>query len=154
MRKITRTAALALSLLAASAAAGAAETVIYKGTGTYTVTRALLPLANGGAALLLSIATVAAIEPSESGFMEGDCAGLSYADAQGSSTLKATCTFDVTTADGFAISIDGDPVGGAATEVLGGRGKFSDATGTGTIRRKFVEGSRGSYEFEFEITTP
>ena len=97
MRKITRTAALALSLLAASAAAGAAETVTYKGTGTYTVTRALLPLANGGAALLLSIATVAAIEPSESGFMEGDCAGLSYADAQGSSTLKATCTFDVTT---------------------------------------------------------
>ena len=154
MRNTIRTTALVAIALAASAGAGAGETVTYKGTGTYSVTRSLLPLANGGAALLLVNDTVAAIEPSESGFMYGDCAGLGYLDADGKSSLNALCTFDVTAADGFVIRIDGDPEAGASTRVIGGRGKFADATGTGTLRRKYVEGDRGSYEFEFKITTP
>jgi hypothetical protein len=147
---------LALGLAGASASFGTAagETVTYKGTGTYAVVRALLPLANGGAALQLVNKTVATIEPSESGFMDGDCAGLGYLSAAGETTLRAMCSFELSAADGFVIQIDGDPKSGATVQVLGGRGKFHQASGTGKVKRKFLEGNKGSYEYEFAITTP
>jgi hypothetical protein len=154
MRKTIGSVAVALVVAVAGPAASAGETVTYTGTGTYSVTRALLPLANGGAALHLANDTVATIQPSESGFMNGDCAGLGYLSPDGEATMLAICTFDLTRADGFVVRLDGDPKAGSGVQVLGGRGKFENATGTGTLRRTFVEGDRGSYEYEFKITTP
>ena len=154
MRKTLYIAALALFSSGASLTATAGETVTYKGTGTYSVTRALLPLANGGAVLHLSNSTVAAVQPSESGFMHGQCAGLGYIGPAGESSVKSVCTFDMTVADGFVVSLDGDPKAGASVKVMGGRGKFDKASGSGSIRQTFLEGDRGSYEFEFKITTP
>lgn len=154
MRKTIGIAALCIAATNAGPAASAAETVTYSGTGTYVVARALLPLANGGAALHLLNDTTAAVQPSESGFMDGDCAGLGYLGPDGDATVTAICTFDLSRADGFVISLDGDPASGASVKVMGGRGKFDKATGTGAIRRTFLEGDRGSYEFEFTITTP
>jgi len=153
MRKAICIVTIGIASLTASLVASA-ETVTYKGTGTYTVSRGLLPLANGGAALHLINDTIATIEPSESGFMEGDCAGLGYLSPEGEATVKVYCSFALNSADGFVIGIDGDPKSGAAVQVMGGRGKFEKATGTGKIRRKFLEGNRGSYEYEFAITTP
>lgn len=154
MRNTIGSVALALALAAAVPAAGAGETVTYSGTGTYSVTRALLPLANGGAALHLANDTVATVQPSESGFMHGDCAGLGYLAPDGAATVQAICSFDLSQADGFVVRLDGDPKAGTSVQVLGGRGKFENATGTGTLRRTFIEGDRGSYEYEFKITTP
>ena len=154
MRKSLCILALGFAGALAGPATALAETVTYKGTGTYQVVRALLPLANGGAALHVINKTVATVEPSESGFMEGDCAGLGYLSPEGEATLQALCTFTMTSVDGFVIHIDGDPKAGAAVEIIGGRGKFEKATGTGNIRRRHVEGNKGSYEYEFAITTP
>ena len=39
-------------------------------------------------------------------------------------------------------------------EIIGGSGKWSGATGSGTIRPKHSAGVRGSYHYAFEITTP
>ena len=89
MRQAICIRALAIAALCAGASATTAgETVTYKGTGTYEVMRSLLPLANGGAALHLMNNTVATIEPSESGFMDGDCAGLGYLSPEGEATVK------------------------------------------------------------------
>ena len=154
MRKIIGIAALCLAAASTGPAASAAETVTYKGTGTYVFTRALLPLANGGAALHLLNDTTAMVQPSESGFMHGDCAGLGYLGPNGDATVTAICTFDLSSADGFVISLDGDPASGASVKVMGGRGKFDKATGTGAIQRTHLEEDRGSYEFEFKITNP
>jgi hypothetical protein len=143
-----------IALVTQSLAAHAAETIRYKGKGTYVVARSLLPLANGGAALQLVNQTVATIEPSESGFMRGDCAGLGYLTPEGDTTLNAMCSFELSAADGFVISVAGDPKSGAQVRVLGGRGRFENASGTGEIRQTFLEANQGSYEYEFAITTP
>lgn len=145
---------LALLVAAPSLAAEASHTVLYKGTGTYVVTRALLPLANGGAALQLSHDTVATVQPSASGFMHGQCAGLGYLSPGGEATVNAICTFNLTQADGFVIRLDAGPQAQGRVEVLGGRGKFEGASGTGSLHRTYLEGDRGSYTYEFKITTP
>ncbi len=149
MRKFLTVVVLALTSLAATAG-----TTTYTGTGTYQVIRILLPLANGGAAVQLLNDTTATIEPSESGFMEGECAGTGYLSPESEVTMKVLCTYSLNAKDGFVISIDGNPAKGAMVKVLGGSGSFKGATGTGSVKRKFVKGNRGSYEYEFKITTP
>jgi len=140
-----------LGLSSATALAGEAKT--FKGSGTYTVTRMLMPLANGGAAVLLSNDTVATWEPSESGFMNGDCAGLGYISPEGKVSINSICTFAVTAEDGFVIRTDSSVEGGTV-KVIGGSGKWKGATGTGKMTRRWIEGSRGSYDYELTISTP
>jgi hypothetical protein len=92
MRKIL-TMLAALPLILACGVATAGETTVYRGTGHYVSTQVLLPLASGGAAIHLSNDTVATIEPSEIGFIFGECAGLGYTSAEGEFSSNAYCTF-------------------------------------------------------------
>lgn len=153
MRRTIFILTLALSASGLSVTA-AGETVTYTGHGTYTTTRSLLPLSNGGAVLHTVTDTVAAVQPSESGFMYGDCAGLGYLSPDDDFTIKTICDFNLTSADGFVVSFQGDPEAGVSVRVIGGRGKFEKASGSGKARQTFLEGDRGSYEFEFRIKTP
>lgn len=138
-------------VLYASGVAG--ETITYKGTGTFTAVHNLMPLANGGAAVHVSNKTVATIEPSETGFMFGGCMGLAYVGADESYAADMLCTFTETGQDSFDIRGLGDGQTGKV-EIIGGSGKWAGGTGTGTFARKWTDGPRGSYEYEFTITTP
>ncbi len=151
IRKTTILAAAA-ALLASSGVA-LAETVTYKGTGTYSVVRALMPLSNGGAVLHLSHDTIATVEPSESGFMSGDCAGLGYISPEGEVSIDSICNFSLSSKDGLVLRNESG-IEGAKVKVIGGSGKFEGATGSGTMKRKWVEGNRGSYDYEVKVTTP
>ena len=145
---------LVLATLALTwATAAGAETVTYRGTGTYVLTRAGLPLANGGMVMHLAHDTVATIEPSESGFIFGDCAGLGYLTAEGEFSSDIVCTFTERAGDGFDIRARGSKSTGTV-EIIGGSGKWTAATGTGTVERRWAEGNQGSYAYEFKITTP
>jgi hypothetical protein len=154
MRRMTKGALLAgAAAMLMSLTVSAGETVTYKGMGTYEVMRAVLPLANGGAAIQLSNNVVATISPSESGFIFGDCAGLGYLTVEGSYSGDVYCTFTETGDDSFDIkgTARGDS---GSVEIIGGSGKWTGATGNGSIKRKYAAGDRGSYEYEFSITTP
>lgn len=129
-------------------------TVTYTGVGTFVAMRSTLPLANGGAAFHLSNDVVATIEPSDSGVLYGDCAGLGYADADGVYSARAFCTFSESEEDAFAIEASVDPGVGGKVKVIGGSGKWAGATGDGTLVSKDAEGYGGSYQYEFRITTP
>lgn len=141
-----------ISLLAVGCVT-AGETVTYRGTGTYDATQVLMPLANGDAVLHLTNDTIATIEPSERGFIFGDCAGLGYITADGKLSTESYCTFRESNEDAFDLhnKVKGDK---GSLEVIGGSGKWQGATGTGTVKRKFTEGDRGTYEYELKITTP
>ena len=154
MRRMTKGAVLAsAAVMLMSSAVFAGETVTYKGMGTYEVMRAVLPLANGGAAVQLSNNVVATINPSESGFIFGDCAGLGYLTVEGRYSGDIYCTFTETGDDGFDIKgVMRDKSG--SVEIIGGSGKWTGATGKGSIKRKYSAGNQGSYEYEFSITTP
>jgi hypothetical protein len=144
--------AAAAALLATSGVA-LAETVTFKGTGTYSVVRVLMPLSNGGAVLHLSHDTIATVEPSESGFMSGDCAGLGYISPEGEVSIDSVCDFSLNSKDALVIRGEADLVG-SKIKVIGGSGKYEGATGSGTMRRRWVEGNRGSYDYEITVTTP
>jgi len=154
MRRMTKGAVLATAAaMLMSSTVSAAETVTYKGMGTYEVMRAVLPLANGGAAVQLSNNIVATINPSETGFIFGDCAGLGYLTVEGSYSGDIYCTFTETGDDSFDVkgAVRDDS---GSVEIIGGSGKWTGATGKGSIKRKYSAGNRGSYEYEFSITTP
>jgi hypothetical protein len=130
-----------------------AETIIYRGTGTYTATQVLMPLANGDAAVHLTNNTVATLEPSESGFMTGQCAGLGFLAANGSYQADLYCTFAENEEN--RLNLKGvTNLDLTKFEVIGGTGKWQNATGIGTLRPKFVNGNRGSYDYELQITIP
>lgn len=144
---------IAMISLLAVGGAPAGETVIYRGTGTYEAAQVLMPLANGDAVVHLTNDTIATIEPSERGFIFGDCAGLGFITAEGKLSTESYCTFHESNEDAFDLhnKVTGDR---GTVEVIGGSGKWKGATGTGTLKRKFVEGDHGTYEYELKITTP
>jgi hypothetical protein len=144
--------AAAAALLATSGVA-LAETVTYKGTGTYSVVRVLMPLSNGGAVLHLAHDTIATVEPSKSGFMSGDCAGLGYISPEGEVSIDSICNLSLNSKDGLVIRNESG-IEGAKVEVIGGSGKFEGATGSGKMTRKWVEGNQGSYDYELKVSTP
>ncbi len=154
MRRMTKGAVLAsAAVMFASLTVSAGETVTYEGMGTYDVMRAVLPMANGGAAIHLSHNIVATITPSETGFIFGDCAGLGYLTVEGRYSGALYCTFTETGDDSFDLkAVTRDDSG--SVEIIGGSGKWADATGTGSVKRKYSAGNRGSYEYEFNISTP
>jgi len=131
----------------------AGQTVVYKGTGSYVATKALMPLGSGGAAVHMSNKIIATIEPSEVGFMHGTCAGMGHISDVGDDSMQAYCTFEEKRGDIFDIKATGVK-GKGSVDVIGGSGKWKGATGTGTFKRKYSEGDRGTYEYEFKITVP
>ncbi len=136
-----------------SGATLAGETVTYRGSGTYFVSRALMPLSNGDAAVHMSNKTIATIEPSESGFIFGNCLGLGYISSESAFTANIYCTFTETGNDSF--DIRGSTQDNTGTiEIIGGSGKWAEASGTGSVKRKYEQEFQGSYDYEFEITTP
>ena len=95
------------------ASASAGEAVTYRGTGSYFVTRMVLPMASGGAAVHLINDTIATIAPSESGFIFGDCSGLVFLSPTGEASSSVYCTFNETGDDSFDLHARGDGTGGS-----------------------------------------
>jgi hypothetical protein len=151
----SRRAAAAVLAAAALCATGTAvaESTTVKGKGTYFVQRELLPLANGAAALHITATTVVSAEPSESGIMFGECAGLAYLEQDASYRSRIYCNFTENGTDSFAIQGDMDKAGGKIA-VIGGSGRFKDATGDGKLTALGEEGGKGRYSYEFTISTP
>jgi hypothetical protein len=150
---VGRTLILVAAVTSVCTTASAGESVTFRGTGTYVVVRTVLPMANGGAAVHLVNDTVATIAPSEIGFIFGDCAGLAYLSPTGKVDTNTYCTFSETAEDSFDAHGQGDGTEGKI-EIIGGSGKWTGATGTGTIKRKWAQDNRGTYEYEFTISTP
>ena len=147
-----RIAVLMIVTLVLAFGTASAETITYRGTGYYVASKELMPLANGGAVVQLEMRTVATIEPSEPGFMFGDCTGMGLLTAKGEVSGDIFCNFEENAEDGF--DIRGKFIaGGATAKVIGGSGKWEGATGSGKFRRKFVKGNFVTYEYALKITT-
>ena len=152
-RRLSATAALSAAVLCAAGAVSAATTTV-NGQGTYFVSRDLLPLANGGAAVHIKATTVVSAQPSDSGLMFGECAGLAHLAEGESYRSRLYCNFTENGSDGFTIQADNGLEGGEVT-VIGGSGRFEGATGSGSLKALGEEdGGRGRYSYEFKITTP
>ena len=139
------------ALLLAAATGAGAETVTFTGSATYTAQRELLPLSNGGAAVHVTNRVIGTLQPSESsGFIFGDCAGLAYISPEGELSIDNLCTLMENDTDGFTLR-GRSGVEGGKSEIIGGTGRFEGASGEGRMRRTWIEGNRGSVEYEFRM---
>jgi hypothetical protein len=111
-----------------------------------------MPMSGDRAAIATAAKITATIAPSESGFMFGNCAGLSNV-TDSSTDTRALCHFVETGENAFDFELTISN-GSGDVKIIGGSGKWQGASGTGTLVRKYVEGSRGSFEYTFNITTP
>lgn len=143
---------LTLALLFVSGVAKAASITI-KGKGTYFVTRSLMPLADGGAVLHTSASTVASSDVSEGGVVFGECAGLAHLTSEGQAKTRVYCNFTETGAGVFVVEADVS-IDGGEVKVIGGSGKYAGATGSGMLKRTGEGDGQGTYEYQFDITTP
>jgi len=151
MRDSTILSGAAGVLLAVLGASAGAETVTFTGSATYTAQRELLPLSNGGAAVHVTNRVIGTLSPSDSsGFITGDCAGLAYISPEGDVSIDNLCTFMENDEDGFTLR-GRSGVEGGKSEIIGGTGRFEGATGQGRMRRTWLEGNRGSVEYEFRM---
>lgn len=140
------------ALVCSSGMVLAASTTV-KGKGTYFVQRELMPLADGGAVIHTTASTVASSDSSEGGVLFGECAGLSHLSSEGKAKSRIYCNFTESGKDVFVVEADVSIEGGDV-RVIGGSGKFSGATGTGMLKRTGEDGGKGTYDYEFNITTP
>ena len=147
--KTISTLALAL-LIAGTAQAGEQR---YVGSGTYFATRVLMPLGNGGAAVKMDNEVVLSIAPSRVGFLFGECTGLGYISPQAEFTSTVYCTLRED--DEHSIDIHAERTAdGANGEVIGGSGRWEGASGTVTLKSRFEEGNRGSFDYQMKVSTP
>jgi hypothetical protein len=146
-------AAVLALVTACGAGTAAAEAVTLKGKGTYFVQRALMPLGNGGAAIHVSNKTVMSVEPSKTGVMFGECAGLAYLSPDAKYASRIYCNFTENANDTLVVQGEVSPDGGKIT-IIGGSGRWKGATGTGKISALGEEDEQGRYEYELQIVTP
>ena len=151
--RAARGAAIGVLLALSAASSQAAEAVIYRGKGTYEVTRTPMRLHSGGAVVIISAQTIATFEPSESGFASGECSGVGYLSPAGDYSTDVYCTFSVRGGDGFDFRARTGSYGGSL-EVLGGTGDWEGATGSGAFIHRFSEGTTVSFEYEIAIDVP
>jgi hypothetical protein len=141
-----------LAALCATTAAQAEE-LRYGGTGTFFASRVLMPLSNGGAAVKMDNEVVLSIDPSPTGFLFGECTGLGYISPDGTFTSTAYCTLRED--DTHSMDVRAERAeGGASGTVIGGSGRWKGATGTVTMKSRFNDGARGSFDYQMVVNTP
>jgi hypothetical protein len=149
----TGVAALVATLVLCLSGTATADTVTLKGRGTYFVHRALMPLGNGGAAVHVTNKTVMSVEPSETGVMFGECAGLAYLTPDAKYASRIYCNFTESAEDTLVVQGDVSPDGGKLA-IIGGSGRWKDATGSGKIMPLGEDDEQGRYAYELQVVTP
>ena len=152
MNKRTQPTVLFCALLAVSAGA-TAETATYTGSATAAVSKSILPLGNGGSVVSATNHGTAAISTTPPTLLEMDCMGQGLLGADNKYSTDFYCTFRANETDSFDVKGTDGPEGGQAT-VIGGSGKWKDATGSGTFKRVSSTESTSSTTFELKVTTP
>ena len=140
-------------VLLAVAAGAAAETVTYTGSATAAVSKLMLPLGNGASVVTAANHGIAAISTSPPSLLQMDCLGLGLLSAKDDYSTDFYCTFSENEENSFDVKGTDGPDGGKAT-VIGGSGKWKDATGSGTFKRVSSTESSSSITFEITVTTP
>lgn len=152
MKIITRRNLLCCALVIASAAA-AAETVTYTGSAMTAVNKASLPLGNGDAVITAANRGVAAISTTPPTLLEMSCVGMGVLNGTGGHSTEFYCTMKANDTDILDLKGNDSAEGGKVT-VIGGSGKWTGATGSGTFQRISGTETEAVSSFEISVTTP
>lgn len=150
---------LIAALLYATAATAHAGTTRFKSEGVGIVALKLYPLANGSEVQTFETQQVARVVdgPLKGETASGVCSGSGVSTKETPWLGEVWCTYAFNKDDAYSIHIAEDTVDGGSFTVIGGKGRFKDATGSGTFAYTWgdvVVGDRVTWTAETEIITP
>ncbi len=133
-----------------------AGSTTFTGSASTSSTQVQMPLANG-ATVVTAIATGVAAMTSNSTpnpiLMELRCGGLGYAKNETEGSIELYCTFMENEADQFDVK-GSENAGKTVITVIGGSGRWANATGSGTLTRTSTGTNSSKSTFNLTIVTP
>jgi hypothetical protein len=156
-RTAVTTLALLLAALAGMQAAGAAETTLH-GEGRYTATRTPFTLANGEQVVLMSNYGIASMASPGSEkapeLVQFRCGAMGLLSADDKFNFDVYCSMSPDEKDAIDFKGTGNSDLVNVT-VIGGKGRWKGATGSGTITAKKKDsGASDAFSYELKIETP
>ena len=136
----------------------AAETTKYTGTVYARPVKHLMPLGNGDAVLIIEVAGVVALSGNPPSMATLSCSGMGLQKTDSSTSADFYCNMKENEEDSFDFkgksseTADGKSQG--TFDVVGGSGKWKDATGKGKFVRIEKSGDANKTSFVMDITTP
>ena len=135
MNKITTIWATILSVLIFThSTVVVAENIKYTGTVYAISVQSLMPLGNGDGVVISEVSGVSAMSGNPPSLFGFNCAGMGIEDAEGKAEIDIYCTFKENDDDSFDLK-GTIKQGKGKLKVIGGSGKYADATGKGTFKR-------------------
>ena len=134
-----------------------AETTKYTGTVSGHPVKQLMPLGNGDAVLTMQSIGVIALSGTPPTINTMKCSGLGYQTVDNKTTTDFYCNIAESEEDSFDIKGSAKEAGeefDGSFKVIGGNGKWKDATGKGKFIRYDKTDSANKLFLELEITKP
>lgn len=134
-----------------------AETIKYTGTVSGHPVKHLMPLGNGDAVLTMQSIGVIALSGTPPTINTMKCSGLGYQTVDDKTTTDFYCNIAENDEDSFDIKGTASEVNNEADgsfKVIGGSGKWKDATGKGKFIRYDKTDTSNKMFLEMEITKP
>ena len=152
-------AAIALCIMVPLASNAASTT--YTGSASISSTQVEMPMANGGTVVTANVTGVGAMitaSISNPILLKLRCSGLGYT-VNNTGNLEFYCTFKENDADQFDVkgtekSGETGKTGETVVSVIGGSGRWVNATGSGTLKRASTGTNSSNTTFELTIETP
>ncbi|MFO1352126.1 MAG: hypothetical protein U1F68_16170 [Gammaproteobacteria bacterium] len=156
---IQMTIAFSMLLTVMTMVAEAGEAKKFKGHGNDFTKVMETKLSNGSTALLVEQRSMGWINEGAfaPGHVSGFCRGIGTVDASG--TYKGDvyyCTYQINEKDGYTIRVFEDDAKGGRSEIIGGSGALTNATGKchHTYTWGAPQGDSSNWDYECEIMTP
>ena len=148
---------LLFALLCVSTSAFAGETIKYTGTVYASPVKHLMPLGNGDAVLVIELAGIVALSDNPPTLGTLVCTGMGLQKVDNTVSTDFYCNIKQNDEDSFdfkgnATESDGKSKG--SFDVIGGSGKWANATGKGKFKRTLKTEGGSKSVLEVEITTP
>ena len=145
--------AIALCIMVPIASNAASTT--YTGSASISSTQVQMPMANGGTVVTANVTGVGAMitaSVSNPILLKLRCSGLGYT-VNNTGNIEFYCTFMENEVD--QIDVKGTETSGeTAITVIGGSGRWVNATGSGTLKRASTGTNSSNTTFELTIETP
>ena len=148
--------ASAVALCLAFPAVGNAASMSFTGSASTSSTQVQMPLANGATVVTANATGVAALMGDSTPnpiLLRLRCSGLGYAMNESDGNIELYCTFMENDVDQFDVK-GTEKSGETIITVIGGSGRWANATGSGTLKRTATSENSSTSTFDLTINTP
>ena len=145
------------ALLCITTSAFAGQTTKYTGTVYASPVKHLMPLGNGDAVLIIEVAGIVALSDNPPTMGTLACTGMGLQKADNTTSTDFYCNLKQNDEDSFDFkgnATETDDKSKGSFDVIGGSGKWANATGKGKFKRTLKTEGGSKSVLEVEISVP